>query len=822
MCQLRGDVVASPGGHTFRQRYGRLRASQFAVRWRRAGQAFKNSHSRVGYAATNSNAARLRRELSRAYSRCVLVASLLSFPSTFCSPATASDPARIIIINAWADSMPAAARATAAIRQGFDASPLKNAEIYYDTLDLGRFPDRIHEERMARLLSEKYAGKRPNIIIALGRVALDYLLRHRDTIAPGVPIIVCYWAGATPSSVASLSNVTGVISEFNWAKTFDLAARLQPEARDVVIVSGASVLVWEKDAREQLAARLGRYKVRNLNGLPYDTLLREVAQLPRNTIVLILPIFMDGNGISRIPAVAAGDVARASSAPSYAPIDTFLGNGIVGGYFNTFEGTGAATAKLALEVINRKGATELPPPITTPHNFVVDARQLQRWGLSQSNLPEATEVAFREPTLWEQHRNSVLVAASVFALMTACLVALSLQVLKRRRAEATLEASERRMKFSAASTQTGLWQYDIQTGQVWATDYCRRMFDLDLETPLAPDAFLSAVHPDDRAVPMAAMQATGRTTGTVGRDEFRVVRRNQDIRWYLATTNIESGKSDEPVRVSGIFRDVTERKQAELEAERLETALRGMQRELSRVSRQTTVTAMAASIAHEINQPLSALVTNGGIGLRLLAKSNLNLDEMRDVLNRIIEDGHRVSEIIAGIRSIFRKEPRALAEVSIHELIPEVVALVRGDLESHRVALSVDLHRDLPPVFADRVQLQEVLLNLIMNAIEAMSSLQDRKRSLLVKSEPAGQDDVLIAVEDNGPGINADDMKQIFDAFFTTKSHGMGLGLSICRLIVQAHGGRLWASTKVPYGAIFYVRLPSNSAQRFKHGYYRE
>jgi PAS domain S-box-containing protein len=549
-----------------------------------------------------------------------------------------------------------------------------------------------------------------------------------------------------------------------------------------------------------------------LAGLPYDALLDAVARLPRDTILVILPIFQDGGGVSRIPAMAAADVARASSAPSYAPIETFMGiTGIVGGYMDTFEASGSATAKLAIEVLGRKGATVLPPPITTPHNFVVDARQLQRWGLSQNRLPAGTELMFKEPTLWEQYRNLVLIAVGVFALLVACLVALSLQVLKRRRAEATLEASEERMKFTAASTDTGLWQYNVPSRQLWATEHCRSMFGLNADTPLTPEAFLTVVHPDDRAVPIAAMRAAVRGEETAGQSEFRVVHpNNKKVRWYLATTSTEFDKNGEPIRVSGVFRDITPRKQAEQEAERLEEALRGMRRELARVSRQTAVGAMAASIAHEINQPLSALVTNGGIGLRLLANADSGLDEVRDVLKRMIDDGHRASHIIASIRAMFQKDAREKSPVSIHDLVREVLAFVQGELESQGVSVQLELHRELPRVMADRVQLQQVLLNLIMNAVEAMSSLENRERSVLVKSEPLGAGGVLIMVEDSGPGIDLDDTDRIFDAFFTTKSHGMGLGLFICQSIIQAHGGRLWASTRIPHGSIFYVQLPSD------------
>ena len=245
---------------------------------------------------------------------------------------------------------------------------------------------------------------------------------------------------------------------------------------------------------------------------------------------------------------------------------------------------------------------------------------------------------------------------------------------------------------------------------------------------------------------------------------------------------------------------------------RTEQSLRATERELARVSRQTTVGAMAASIAHEINQPLSALVTNGSIGLRLLANADSDLDEVREVLKRMIDDGFRASNIISSIRAMFGKERREKSLVSTRDLVSEVLALVRGELESHQVSLQLELHQDLPPVMGDRLQLQQVLLNLIMNAVEAMSSVESRERSLLVKSELHGAGDLLITVEDSGPGIDPNDMNRIFDALFTTKSHGMGLGLSICQSIIASHGGRLWASARVPHGAVFYIQLPSGTA----------
>jgi PAS domain S-box-containing protein len=417
----------------------------------------------------------------------------------------------------------------------------------------------------------------------------------------------------------------------------------------------------------------------------------------------------------------------------------------------------------------------------------------------------------RGPFAIQSSAGNVLSLQIFLIAITIPLMLLAALVEERRHAEESLKQTEARMAFAAASTQTGLWQYDVPSRHLWATEHCRSMFGLNADSPLTLEAFLGAVHPDDRGVAIGAMRAGAQAGETAGRSEFRVVPNGQ-LRWYLATASTEFDKNGEPIRVSGIFRDVTARKKAEQEAEELEDTLRATRRELARVSRQTTIGAMAGSIAHEINQPLSALVTNGGICLRLLAKPDSDLDEVREVLKRIIDDGHRASHIIASIRAMFGKDHRERSPVSIRDLVCEVVALVQGELESLRVSLQVELHPELPRVMADRVQLQQVFLNLIMNAIEAMGSTENRERLLLLKSEFHGADDVLIMVEDSGVGINPKDMDRIFDTFFTTKSHGMGLGLSICKSIIESHGGRLWASARMPHGSIFYVQLPNGAS----------
>jgi C4-dicarboxylate-specific signal transduction histidine kinase len=232
------------------------------------------------------------------------------------------------------------------------------------------------------------------------------------------------------------------------------------------------------------------------------------------------------------------------------------------------------------------------------------------------------------------------------------------------------------------------------------------------------------------------------------------------------------------------------------------------QSELARVTRLTTMGAATASIAHEINQPLAAIVTNGNVGLRWLMRAEPDLDEVRSALQRIVDDGLRAAEVIGSIRVMFRKDHREKTPVNFNDIIREVLALANGELESHQVTVRTDLREGHSEIMADRIQLQQVFLNLIRNAAEAMASVTDRARLLVVTSGSSEADDVRVTVEDAGPGIDPMDIDRIFHAFFTTKSHGMGMGLAICRSIIEAHDGRLWVSPGKPHGAVFHIQFP--------------
>jgi PAS domain S-box-containing protein len=257
--------------------------------------------------------------------------------------------------------------------------------------------------------------------------------------------------------------------------------------------------------------------------------------------------------------------------------------------------------------------------------------------------------------------------------------------------------------------------------------------------------------------------------------------------------------------------DLTERKRAEGEVRESERRYREVQMELAHANRVATTGQLSASIAHEVNQPLAAIVTNAGASLRWLDNDPPDIAEVRAGLERILQAGTRAGDIIGRLRRLVRKAPLQKEPLDLNETILEVVALTRGELVKNDVLVQTQLAEGLPPIQGDRVQLQQVILNLIVNAVEAMTGVGKGSRDLLISTGGAEPDGVLVAVRDSGPGLSAESLERLFEAFYTTKPGGMGVGLSICESIIEAHGGRLRATANVPRGAVFQFTLPAGS-----------
>jgi two-component system sensor kinase FixL len=306
---------------------------------------------------------------------------------------------------------------------------------------------------------------------------------------------------------------------------------------------------------------------------------------------------------------------------------------------------------------------------------------------------------------------------------------------------------------------------------------------------------LQTEHPIPTWLFQGALEREGHWTGELthtARDGRKIV---------VESRHVVVREADGRTLVFETNRDITERK-------RTQESLQQAQANLARVNRVMLVGEMTASIAHEVNQPIAAVVTSAGAGLRWLAAQPPDMEKARQALERIVRDGSRAGEVIRRVRALVKKVPPSTDPFSINDAILEVIALAQSELQKHPVELRTNLSDDMPLVPADRVQVQQVILNLIVNAIDAMSSVGDRTRELVVSSGRSDSNEVFVEVRDSGQGFDPENLNQLFDSFYSTKPEGMGMGLSISRSIVEAHGGRLWATPNEPHGAVFRFVLP--------------
>jgi PAS domain S-box-containing protein len=292
-----------------------------------------------------------------------------------------------------------------------------------------------------------------------------------------------------------------------------------------------------------------------------------------------------------------------------------------------------------------------------------------------------------------------------------------------------------------------------------------------------------------------------------GEMRFRHFKTGEAIPILYSAFRIDDPETGQPVNVGNVCRDITDRKRAEAEARENERRYREVQTELAHANRVVTIGHFTASIAHEVSQPIAAAVMNAEAALRWLDRRPPNLDEVRQALAHVINEGKRAGNVITRIRELIRKAPSRKDRLDINRAVLEVIELTQVEAMKHSVSVRTELADSLTPISGDRVQLQQVILNLIINGVEAMSGTVDEPRELLIGTEPR-PDAVLVAVRDSGPGLAPEAFERVFDSFYTTKPAGLGLGLSICRSIIEAHGGQLWASANVPRGAIFQFTLP--------------
>ena len=370
---------------------------------------------------------------------------------------------------------------------------------------------------------------------------------------------------------------------------------------------------------------------------------------------------------------------------------------------------------------------------------------------------------------------------------------------ERVQSDAALKRSEVFLAEAQHLSSIGSFSWRVATDEISWSEQLYRIFEFDQGVRMTHELIDSRVHPEDA---LMCREVIERALGDGSDVEFehRLQMPDHSVK-YLHVVAHGTRDQDGRLEYIGAIQDVTERRRAE-------EALGQIRSELAHVARVTSLGALTASIAHEVNQPLSGIITNASTCLRMLAADPPNVDGARETARRTIRDGNRASDVITRLRALFGKKSATTESVDLNEAAREVITLLRSELQRSRVILRADLADHLPPVSGDRVQLQQVILNLLLNASDAMSGVDDRPRQLVIRTERDEGDRVLLTVQDAGVGFETQDVERLFEAFYTTKSGGMGIGLSVSRSIIESHHGRLWAASNDGPGATFSFSIP--------------
>jgi PAS domain S-box-containing protein len=841
--------------------------------------------------------------------------------------AAADDGKRVLVVHSFGNvSPPSAVRSTAfetELTEGLGAK----VDLDEVSLDHARYGGTDMEEALVEYLQKRQAQWRPDLVVPIGAPACQFVDKYRDRLFPQTPVIYT-GIGRGRAVPVTLTNAAYVGERIDVPGLVDDILQISPDTTNVVCVIGSSQMeqYWRVELQNDFARFTNRVGFTWLNELSFDQVLERVKHLPPHSFILLSLLNRDATGVTHNANEALKRISDVANAPVNSVYEEQMGMGIVGGHLYPAASEGKEAARIAIRILKGEAASNFPAEMIPPTGPQYDWRELQRWNISEDRLPPGSEVKFREPTVWELHKDLILGGVLLVVTESVLIAGLVMNLSQRRKAERSLRESEERMKLAASAASLGLWEWNFANNEV-RVDGDRQRMESKNNNGSDSAQFLRMVHPADRdGVALALAKAT---SGDGNYEQvFRQVFADGQVRWIAARGKVEFDAERKPVKMRGVGIDITERKLAEdraRESERqfiltanaapvfiwasspegkctfcnqlwldfrgttmeketghgweggvhpedladvrkvlsecygarrpftieyrvrrhdgqyrwlldqgvprydaekqflgfigscvdvtekreAEVEARRWQSELAHVSRLSTLWVLAGSLAHELRQPLAAIVNSAEAGRRFMNGEGRNEAEVREALNDIAEQGQRAGAVITEMRAMLKRDPGQMALQDMNQIVRTVIEMVRSDLVARQVIAVLRLDPHLPLVNGHGVQLRQAILNLVLNACDAMADGTTGQRTLTIESKRGATDgEVEISVADTGHGFAEEMLREPFEPFRTTKANGLGLGLAICRSIITAHEGRMVATNNGGNGATVKLLLP--------------
>ncbi|TMJ04818.1 MAG: ATPase [Alphaproteobacteria bacterium] len=604
------------------------------------------------------------------------------------SQAAMEAPRRVLLFHSFGQNFSPWNAIAAGFRHALIKQSPYRIEFHDASLAMGRFQPPEDQRPFVDYLRALFAGRDLDLVVAMGAPAARFfLLDTRSELFPAIPLLI---AGASEGALRdspSGINDTIVGADFDQALPLDAILQVLPDTATIAVVHGSSRVekFWVQNYRAAVQRLTGRVTFEWLNALTLEDLLERVARLPPHSAIYFTTFHVDEDGVPQDSDRVFDQLHKIAKAPIFSFNDTMFGHGIVGGPMLSAQELANRTAAVAVRLLNGETAGSIKTPAVGLSSPIYDWGELQRWGISESNLPPGSTVEFRQPSAWERFRREILAMTAALALLTILLV--------------------------------------------WSLDEHRRRGIAEAES----------------------------------------------------------------------------RKRAN---------------ELARINRFATAGELTASIAHEIRQPLAAIAAFGSAGLNWIKGDKPNLNEARMAMEKVVEESHRAGDFIKSVRAMFSNEEEVQTQIDLNELVEHVLGIMAGSIKLSGVALDLKLSKSAPLVImGNPTQLQQVILNLVVNAMEAMRGSASGIGLLRIETEVRSPVAAIIRVSDSGPTVDRKVADNMFEPFFTTKPGGMGMGLSICRTIVEAHRGSLTATPSKPHGMEFLIALPLHlGASRIESG----